>query len=548
MLKFKTISSLEKVFSDEELRASECRGCSALRGETVSFQIALRSEERQWIGIELQSAIAGCSVRSVELAPCSMISYGFDDNFLRREPGMYPDPLMPLEDNRWSLRPNQWQALWGTVPVPENCKPGSYDVTVKVKLVPASEGMTAPDEEFTAVFTVEVIDAVLPRQKLIRSEWFHADCIYKFYGVECWSEAHWSLLEKFFANAAGHGINMLLTPLWTQPLDTAVGTERPTIQLLDISLENGKYTFDFSKLERWFELGKKCGFEYFDFAHPFTQWGARCTPKIIVKVNGKEEKKFGWHVAANSPEYADFMKQLIPQLLEVVKKFGLMKNVFFHISDEPHIDHLESYKYGADLLRPLIGDIPIIDALSSIDFYDKGVVGIPIPANNHIEPFYERNIPKLFTYYCVSQWNKVPNRFFAMPSARNRILGVLLYTYNVSGFLQWGYNFWYTQYSLKQDINPFQITDAGGAFPGGDSFAVYPGKNGPVDSLRHEVFTEGLQDMRALCLLEEKIGRQAVLDMIHEGLYYKLTMERYPQDAAWLLGLRDRVNHMLSSK
>ncbi len=542
MLKFKTVSSLEKIFSDEDLRVSECRGCSALRGETVSFQVALHVDERQWIEVGLESAFEGAGVRGVEQVPCTMPSYGFDDNFLRTTPGLYPNPLMPLEDRLWVVRKKQWQALWVSVPVPTDCKPGKYDVAVKIKTVaPGGKALDAC-EDVTARFTVEVIDAMLPPQRLIRSEWFHGDCIYSFYKVGCWSEEHWALLEKYFANAARHGINMLLTPIWTPPLDTAEGGERPTIQLLDITRKGDQYEFDFTKLKRWFELACKCGFEYFDFAHPFTQWGARFTPKIIVNVDGRDEKLFGWHVSADSPEYAEFLKQLMPQLLEVVRQAGLEGKIFFHISDEPHLDHLAEYRYGAELLRPLIGGAPIIDALSSIDFYDKGVVGIPIPANDHIEPFRERGISSLFTYFCVSQWNKVPNRFFAMPSARCRIMGVLSYVYDLAGFLQWGYNFWYTQFSLKQDIDPFKVTDAGGSFPGGDSFAVYPGPDGPIDSIHHEVFTEGLQDLRALRLLEVKIGRQAVLDLIHEGLYYTLTMKRYPQEAAWLLELRRRVN------
>lgn len=34
------------------------------------------------------------------------------------------------------------------------------------------------------------------------------------------------------------------------PLDTVIGSERPTVQLLDIRLENGRYSFYFSRLGR----------------------------------------------------------------------------------------------------------------------------------------------------------------------------------------------------------------------------------------------------------------------------------------------------------
>ena len=116
----------------------------------------------------------------------------------------------------------------------------------------------------------------------------------------------------------------------------------------------------------------------------------------------------------------------------------------------------------------------IVGVHADLDYYEKGLVQIPIPASNHLEPFVEKGIKGLWTYYCVSQWDRVANRFFCMPSARNRILGTQLFKYNLAGFLHWGFNFWYTQDSTRS-LDPFKETDAGGAFPAGDAFMVYPG-------------------------------------------------------------------------
>ena len=75
---------------------------------------------------------------------------------------------------------------------------------------------------------------------------------------------------------------------------------------------------------------------------------------------------------------------------------------------------------------------------------------------------------------------------------------------------------------------------------------VYPGSEGPIDSLHYEVFREGLQDMRALQGLERKIGREKVLAMLEENLGYQLTMFEYPLEPGWLLELRNRINHALA--
>ena len=125
-------------------------------------------------------------------------------------------------------------------------------------------------------------------------------------------------------------------------------------------------------------------------------------------------------------------------------------------------------------------------------------------------------------------------------------MGVLMYRFGIAGFLHWGYNFWYTQFSLKTDIDPYQVTDSGRGFCSGDAFLVYPGENGPVDSIRNEVQFEATQDLGAFMKLESLSGRERVLEMIHEGLDYELTMKRYPRSAGWLLDLRERVNQAIA--
>jgi hypothetical protein len=134
-----------------------------------------------------------------------------------------------------------------------------------------------------------------------------------------------------------------------------------------------------------------------------------------------------------------------------------------------------------------------------------------------------------------------------MPSARNRIIGMQLYKFDIRGFLQWGYNFWYSQYS-RYPVDPFRVTDAGYAFPSGDAFVVYPGEDGPIESLRLEVFYEALQDLRALKLLESLIGRDTVLNILEEGLDEPISFTKYPIDMEWLLKKREQINRIIEER
>ncbi|MBN2642106.1 MAG: DUF4091 domain-containing protein [Victivallales bacterium] len=536
------VSSLEKIFCRSGIDANQITRIAGAHGELIAFQVACRAEESVWVEFNIESPLASLiQVREVGLVPCEMPAHPDDPNILSCEAGLYPDPLYPL-GKIFKLSRRNWHSLWISIRIPENIPAGEYPVRISF----SQHDMQYCYEPFNDVQTlnVEILPFSLPEQTLIHTEWFHTDCVMTHYHQECWSERHWTLIESYLKNMVEHGINMLLTPLWTVPLDTAEGHERPTVQLLDIEYKDGIYHFDFSRLHRWVAMAQKCGIKYFEMSHAFTQWGAKSTPKIMVKENGVTQRWFDWHVSADAPAYRDFLEQLMPQLLEELRKLKLQGYCYFHVSDEPNPKHLNSYARAVTLLRPLVEDFPIIDALSDLEFYHLGLVETPVPNTEKVDLFMQENISQRWVYYCGG-WKEVPNRQFGMPSSRNRIFGTILYLYNLDAFLNWGYNFWYKQFSLGY-LDPFKDTCAGRSFCGGGSFMVYPGENGPIDSIHYEVFHEGLQDLRALELLESHIGRSNVEALIHEGLQYRINIRHYPLDSKWILSMRERVNAKLS--
>ena len=326
----------------------------------------------------------------------------------------------------------------------------------------------------------------------------------------------WRICRNFISAAVHHGANCILTPLFTPPLDTAVGHERTTVQLVKVKIigENA-YEFDFSNLDKWVDMCLEEGVKYFEMSHFFTQWGAEHAPKIIASNESGEEKRiFGWDTPTDSEEYDNFLLSFASELNKYLIGKGIADKTFIHISDEPEEKHLAVYGKRAELIRKAFKGYPVLDALSNYEFYKLGSVDIPVPCENNIEQFNGK-VPGLWTYYCCGQHSDyVPNRFIAMPSLRNRILGALAYKYDLKGFLQWGYNFYNTQYSLES-VDPFKCTDAGGKFPSGDSFVVYPAPDGTAyPSLRIKVFYEAIQDIGALKTLESKIGRDETLKLL----------------------------------
>ncbi len=536
-------SALEKVFPDQKTFAPACFSASALRGELFSYQLVVGCS-----GWGLQKAVWSLDspirehvrVFRVESVPCGLAAYpppASDDDYLSHTAGLFPDLLRPVEEGELTISAFQNTTLWVDVRVPEDFPGGDCPLTFTF----AQQG----GNQVKSTFTLHIVPAVLPKQDLLFTQWFHLDCLASYYNVPVYSEEHWKLVEAFLREACDHGMNTVLTPVLSPPLDTAVGRERPRTQLLDISRENGVYTFGTERLLRFVRLAQKCGVTHFEISHLFTQWGAAFAPNIYITENGNTFRAFGWDTPADSPEYVAFLSQLLPAVIDFFDGLGMKDRLLFHISDEPGRDHLETYRKDMELVRSLTGGLPIIDALSDVDFYDQGLVEHPVTATNHIEPFLQRNVPGLWAYYCCSQGKDVGNRFLAMPSYRNRILGLQLYKFHIAGFLHWGYNFWYSQNSYGL-IDPFRVTDGGGAFPGGDPFSVYPGEDGrPLPSLRLKVFLHGLQDLRALTLLERRKGREAAESCI--PCYDALRFSAYPRDPPYLLRVREAVNRLIES-
>ncbi|MBQ8895090.1 MAG: DUF4091 domain-containing protein [Clostridia bacterium] len=543
-VEMKMVSSLEKCFYNEPLESkAEKTRFIMFRNERLSFQVLYRADNRdttdiqRWCPVQLGGALAKyATLRLVSHVPNMYPTYGMEPGgeFIRTEPGMYPDLLRPLiYPDAVSLPHGQSHALWIDIDLPAGFAAGEYDISVAI---------SHKDEELNRVQGwVQVVDAELPKQTLIHTEWFYTDCIANHYHVKAFSEKHWKLIESFMRTAVQNGINMILTPIFTPELDTYIGGERLTTQLVDIELADGKYTFGFEKLHRWIDLYLSCGGEYFEIPHFFTQWGAKAAPKIIVKVNGRKKKYFGWHTDSMGPEYGNFLDQFIPAVLAEFKKRGLDHKCFFHVSDEPHLEQLEQYSRCKNLIAKHLKGYPIIDALSSFEFYSKGVLEKPVPHTRGAMPFIEAKVPGLWVYYCGGGKGGVSDRSISMPSARTRILGVQLYLYNIEGFLHWGYNFYNSCHS-RAVLDPYGYPDGGYFTPAGDCFLVYPGTDGEAwGSLRLNALREAMDDMRALRLYEEKFGREAAEKLIMESTDGTLDFCHYPTDPQYLINLRETI-------
>ena len=544
-VKIKNISSLEKHFASEKIEGvKEYNRATALRGERFTYQIAyttddMRGDVKKALYFKVASPLAdNITVSRVEAVPVRMPMYRIDlddDYYMSREPGLYPDLLVPVtESSQVYLFKDELSVLRVDVEVPEDAAAGVYPIDVVLK-----DGDGA--EVGSTHFELEVIAAALPEQRFKVTQWFHSDCLATYYRVGIFSEEHWRIIENFIRTAVKNGINMILTPVLTPALDTAVGGERPTVQLVDIYKNGGVYSFGFEKLGRWVKMCLSLGVKCFEIAHLFTQWGAEHAPKVMATVDGEYKRIFGWDTDAAGDEYREFLSAFLPALKAELDRLGVLRICVFHLSDEPGLAKLEKYLRARSVVAELLKDCTIMDADSDFEFYETGAFDTPIVSSDHLGKFLDAGVEDLWTYYCCCQYNKVSNRLVAMPQARNRIIGAQFYKFRIKGFLQWGYNFYYTQHSVEP-VNPYQCTDAGYFVPAGDAFSVYPAPDGTAyETLHLAAFTEALFDLRAMELLESLAGRDEVMKILEDGID-PITFSEYPHSDEYILKTREKIN------
>ncbi len=529
MLNTKVLSSLIPVYPDKDPVGNELSGITLCRNQVYSFQLAFKVESadlhRADIYLKIKSELP-VSIYYENNVP--IIHTSSTPN--ATPTGLYPDILLPKQTNPklskisypWEsltyeknedtlLRAydDSWQAVWFCVnEQAKTVKSGKYDISVEIY-----------DRKDVLIKTVtvsaEVLDASLPKPKLLYTNWFHNDCLADLYGVEVFSDRYFEIMADYVEKAARNGMNMILLPAFTPPLDTSIGDERMTVQLTKITKNGETYDFDFSLMKKYIDICKKCGITHFEHGHLFTQWGAENAPKIIVWEDGKAKKMFGWHTKATGKKYVSFLRQYLTALKQFLKEEKLEKNIMFHISDEPNQKMLETYSAARKSVIDLLDGYKVGDALSHIEFYEQGYCNTPISSISFIHDFIGK-CDDLWAYYIGEDSNEgKSNRIFQVSRERNRMLGIQLYYYNIKGFLQWGYNYYYGQQS-KYKFNP-AMNPSGGFALGGASYMVYPAFDGTCyQSIRQKVFAEGLCDVRLLSLFEKLKGRDACNKLIEK--------------------------------
>ncbi|MBQ2967222.1 MAG: DUF4091 domain-containing protein [Clostridia bacterium] len=558
MIETGIFSSLTAIFPDKEPTDKQMRRFYMCKNQAINFQLAFKITDNSCHSTDFFIRVDSVLPVTLYYQNCvPVLNTSLVDTDMPT--GLYPDILLPKKTNpvlvcfldagkqemytekgeSVSLRAydDSWQALWFCVnEFQKPLKAGEYEI--KLALYDIRNEKVGEDK-----IAVEVLVDKLPVQKLMYTNWFHHDCLADTYNVPVFSDRYFEIMKDYVEKAARNGMNMILLPAFTPPLDTPPGGERMTVQLVQIIKSGSNYSFDFSLMKRFIDICKKAGIRYFEHVHLFTQWGAAAAPKIIVTENGKEKKMFGWHTKATGKKYHAFLKQYLTAVKAFFEREKLTNRVMFHISDEPNYGNIESYKAARQSVIDMLKGYLVSDAMSCVAFYEQGLCDMPIAGTSHVHDFIGK-CKNLWAYYIGGDVNGgKANRIIPLQRERNRVMGMHLYYFAIKGFLHWGYNNYYgiqSQYLFNPALNP-----SGGFALAGTSYFVYPAMDGTAyQSIRQKLFAEALNDIRLLSLLEKKIGK-AETKQLAEKHFGTIRFDRMPQNAqSYLDFIEDVYKHI----
>ncbi|MDO4588165.1 MAG: DUF4091 domain-containing protein [Planctomycetia bacterium] len=455
---------------------------AAAGNEYESAQFAIRSTHKI-DDIQLSSSAllhedgtSEISADNIQLRPVGMIpvkknTSDADSIIVRKAPCDIPDVLYDTQS--FSLQENKTQGIWVTVLVPQKTKPGKYFGTIS---------LTKEETLLNIPIQLKVFSFELPETRnLSVTNWWFPRFIAKYHNVEMNSPEFWTLIDAYMKNMREHRQNVILLE-WLPSANGLIPAKR---------LNDGSFEIDWSYLEKMLTLAEKNGVaDRIELSHV----GSVDREKHVIRLRSITvfDEKEGQAITLSADEW---LEPILSQLRDYLKSTNRLDRAMIHIADEPFSEDMASWRSVSDRVHKIVPEFKLIDAIESINFTDR--LDIWVPKLSHYDRWSDaynaRRGENEFWYYicCHPVGSAYPNRFMDIPGSRVRVLHWINFTDDLSGYLHWGYNYW------EGDVFGAPTEKYGP----GDTHIVYPGENGPLDSIRGEIQRESIEDFEYLTLL-----------------------------------------------
>ena len=483
------LNTLEAVYPDSNnVKLKNTFTTNIAKNTAAEVHILVKSEIGNLISFSTQSKnISNVNLSVIEPVPVEQ-NTGIDSrteqflgvlnpHVIRRAPFDVFEIIYPLEERR--IKTKYRYSLIRLTIDPENFK-SNKDYVINISISDKLKNLKK------LKFKIKVHSVLIPDlidSNFFYTNWFNMQKMEEKHDLKRWSKKWYKMLDKYAQIMAKGRQNCIIIPKEL------------------ISLKNNKIILDEKKMISFIEIFKKHGFTYFESPHLLGRgendnWG---NPELITSL-----RKKGY--------YSSEGKKEIDTIIHKIKKFTLKYNLenqwLQHISDEPTDVSAKCYQDAAKQIKSIYPEIKIMEATNAMESL-SGSIDLWCPLINDFqenEEFFrnrEKEGEKILIYTCLVPGGKWLNRTLDMERIRQVYFGWAGSKYNTFGYLHWGLNQYkanpFTQSVVK---HPSPAASSNNYLPAGDTHIIYPGKNGPLSSLRFESQRLGIEDYEILEILK----------------------------------------------
>ncbi|MET7781977.1 glycoside hydrolase domain-containing protein [Streptomyces sp. NPDC005388] len=399
------------------------------------------------------------------------------------------------------------QPLWFTFHIPKTAATGTYTGAVRVT---AADGT-----KVTYPLSVQVANAAVPDAKdysFFLDVWAQPETMALNSGVEPWSDRHWKLIEAYDEDLASHGQKVVNTTIVDNPWhhQWSLGTRQsqtatPYSSMVAWKWDGSRFSFDFSRWDRYVRTALKAGLgpDIGAFSMLAFQDGEHLT-----YTDSRTGKSVNENVDLGGDRWREAWGTFLPAFVKHLQSKGWLDRTYLSFDERP-VDTMTVVKDFVHEVAPEFDRrISVAGSAGTADLAsDLSVSWDTIDQMTAAKAEERRSQGKVTTFY-VYGTPAHPNTLSYSPAVEARMLPWISAQRHLDGFLRWSYNSWTSA--------PF--TDPTYIFTQGDEYLVYPGKNGPMSSIRWEQLKEGIEDFELINELRKKDGGNTDSDALTQAL------------------------------
>ncbi|WP_433236196.1 discoidin domain-containing protein [Streptosporangium sp. CA-135522] len=419
----------------------------------------------------------------------------------------YYDAL--VENTPQTLAANLTQPYHYSVRVAANQTPGTYTGTATVR----SDGGDVPVD-----VTVTVYDVTIPpanRSTFKMNNWFTSAgwdyngtirSIPAQYGVQMFDANWWKVIENIAANHARHRNNVIFADFQGLLIpDTTIDAA-------------GNYVFGWATFDRFVQTFVDAGAMQYIYTPHLLEGQSDGSIKLdmIKKVGGVVQRVLATPDTAETNAY---LNTIFPALKAHLDAKGWTDLFYMSALDEPSTAPQVTAaqwlytKYRQYFPHPLTNEahLAVLPGMEGDLTTATPYTGL---YNNNVAYYQRRRLSgaDLWLYNCIVPQDENMNRFISYHLASTRLTPWLVWKVGGTGYLHWGWNFWWDFSDLNAPPNTFDDWQTG------DNWMVRPNKAAYdiYDSVRSEAQLDGLEDVELLNLLAQTkpVTARAIADTV----------------------------------